>query len=111
TWTPGQFASTMNAEIGPGLPGVLPGVRAITTNSSAIAPFVHHSFSPEIDQPEPSGRGVASVDMRAGSEPTSVSVRANAEIAPLAQRGRYFRFCASLPKSLTGWGSPIDWCA
>ena len=45
TSTPGALASTMKALIGPGLPS-LPGVRAMTTNSSAIAPLVHHSFSP-----------------------------------------------------------------
>jgi hypothetical protein len=40
TSTPGQSASTMNAVIrfGP--------VRAMTTISSAIVPFVHQSFSP-----------------------------------------------------------------
>ena len=43
--TPGQFVSTMNALIGPGLPS-LPGVRAITTISSATVPLVIHSFSP-----------------------------------------------------------------
>ncbi len=42
---PGHEVSTMKALIGPGLPS-LPGVRAITTISSAIGPFVHHSFSP-----------------------------------------------------------------
>jgi len=45
TSTPGEFASTTNALIGPGFPA-LPGVRAMTTSSSAIVPFVHHSFSP-----------------------------------------------------------------
>jgi hypothetical protein len=55
--------------------------------------------------------GVAVVDMRAGSEPTSGSVRANADTAPLAQRGRYFFFCSSVPNILTGCGTPMDWCA
>ncbi len=36
---------------------------------------------------------------------------AKAEIAPFAQRGRYFCFCAGVPKSLSGCGMPIDWCA
>src|SRR6266705_2067210 len=49
--------------------------------------------------------------MRAGSEPTSPSVSANAEIAPAARRGRNFFFCSSVPNSLSGCGTPIDWCA
>ena len=49
--------------------------------------------------------------MRAGSEPTSFSVNAKAEISPLAQRGMYFFFSSSLPKSLSGCGTPIDWWA
>ncbi len=48
---------------------------------------------------------------RAGSEPTSGSVSRNAEIAPFAQRGRNSRFCASVPASLSGSGTPIDWWA
>jgi hypothetical protein len=48
---------------------------------------------------------------RAGSEPTSGSVKANAEISPLAQRGRYLCFSSSLPNSLSGCGTPIDWWA
>jgi len=55
--------------------------------------------------------GVAVVAMRAGSEPTSVSVSANAEIAPRASRGRKRFFWSSVPNSLTGWGTPIDWWA
>src|SRR5262249_35406825 len=49
--------------------------------------------------------------MRAGSEPTSGSVSAKADTAPLAQRGKYFFFCSSVPNILTGCGTPIDWCA
>ena len=49
--------------------------------------------------------------MRAGSEPTRGSVRAKAEISPAAQRGRYFFLSSSVPKSLSGWGTPIDWWA
>ena len=37
--------------------------------------------------------------MFAGSEPASTSVSANAEIAPLASRGKYLRFCSSVPNS------------
>ena len=110
TSTPAQLVSTMNAVIGPGLPS-RPGVRAITTISSAIGPFVIHSFSPFRIQAEPSLVGVAVVVMRAGSEPTSISVSANAVIAPLAQRGRKRCFCSGVPNILTGPGTPIDWCA
>jgi hypothetical protein len=39
------------------------------------------------------------------------SVKAKAEISPAAQRGRYFLFCSSVPKSFRGWGTPIDWWA
>jgi len=45
TSKPGDEVSTTNALIGPGLPS-LPGVRAITTISSAFVPLVIHSFSP-----------------------------------------------------------------
>ena len=47
----------------------------------------------------------------AGSEPTSGSVSRNAEIAPAAQRGRKRSFCSGVPTSLTGSGTPMDWCA
>ena len=49
--------------------------------------------------------------MFAGSEPTDSSVSAKAETSPRAKRGRYFCFCSSVPKSLSGWGTPIDWWA
>ena len=49
--------------------------------------------------------------MLAGSDPTSGSVRAKAESAPPAARGRYFRFCCSVPKRTSGVGTPMDWCA
>ena len=49
--------------------------------------------------------------MRAGSEPTSSSVSANAEMAPFASRGRKRFFCSSVPNIFTGPGTPIDWCA
>ena len=48
---------------------------------------------------------------RAGSEPSSGSVSRNAEISPPASRGRKRSFCSSVPKSLSGCGTPIDWCA
>ena len=49
--------------------------------------------------------------IRAGSLPTSGSVSRNAVMAPAAQRGRYSCFCAGVPKTLTGSGTPMDWCA
>jgi hypothetical protein len=105
TSTPGQFASTMNAVIffGP--------VRAITTINSAMVPLVHQSFSPFRIQCRPSGVSSAVVCMPAGSDPTFDSVSANAEIAPLARRGKYFFFCSGVPNCLSGLGTPIDWAA
>ena len=50
------------------------------------------------------------VVIAAGSEPTLASVSANADTAPFARRGRYLFFCSGVPKSLSGWGTPID-CA
>ena len=58
----------------------------------------------------PSAESTAVVATPAGSEPTPRSVSANAEMVPLASRGRYFFFCASVPKSLSGTGTPMD-CA
>ena len=104
TSTPGIDDSTMNAVIClRGLPPTtLSGVFAITTNSSARVPLVHHSFSPLMMKLRPSSVGVAVQRMLAGSEPASTSVRANAEIAPLASRGKNLRFCSSVPNSLSG---------
>ena len=84
------------------------GVRAMTTISSAFVPLVHHSFSPFRIHAWPSSDGTARVSIAAGSEPTPISVSANAEMAPLARRGRYFFFCSGVPKSLSGCGTPID---
>ena len=36
---------------------------------------------------------------------------ANAEIAPLASRGKNLCFCSGVPNSFNGWGKPMDWCA
>src|SRR6267142_348547 len=111
TSTPGHSISTMNAVICFfSLPLIiLDGVRAITTSSSALVPFVHHSFSPFRIQT--SSSRIAFVSIAAGSDPTLSSVSAKAEIAPAARRGKYFFFCASVPNSLSGWGTPMDWCA
>src|SRR5437763_10642413 len=113
TEKPGVFVSTMNAEICFfSFPlTTFGGVWHITTMISAFRPFVHHSFSPLMIHPLPSGDGTAEVCIFAGSEPTPGSVSANAEMAPLARRGRYFFFCSGVPKSLSGCGTPIDWCA
>src|SRR2546425_11257555 len=110
TFTPGHAVSTMNAVICRfSLPfTTLDGVRAITTSNSALVPLVHHSFSPLSSHAWPSGVGTAVVSIAAGSEPTPGSVRANAEIAPLARRGGYFFFLGSLPNNFHGWGTPID---
>ncbi len=59
----------------------------------------------------PSSVRVAVLPIRAGSDPTSGSVRRKAEIAPCAQRGRKRSFCSFVPTSLTGSGTPIDWWA
>src|ERR1051325_2811032 len=104
--TPGVSVSRMKAEICFfSFPfTTFGGVCAITTMTSAFRPFVHHSFSPLRIQPLPSGDGVAMVCIFAGSEPTPGSVSANAEIAPLARRGRDFSFCSGGPKRLGGLG-------
>jgi hypothetical protein len=86
-------------------------VRAITTSSSAMVPLVHQSFSPLRMKASPSSVGSAVVVMAAGSEPTSLSVSAKAEMAPFASRGRYFSFCSGVPNILSGCGTPIDWWA
>ena len=83
----------------------------MTTNRSARVPFVHQSFSPFRMKCDPSSDGVAVVDMFAGSEPASTSVSANALIAPFARRGKKRRFWSSVPNSVSGCGTPIDWCA
>ena len=54
---------------------------------------------------------MAVVDIRAGSEPTSGSVSRNAEMCVRASFGSHSCFCSSVPKSRSGSGSPIDWCA
>ena len=76
-----------------------------------MVPLVHHSFSPFKIQACPSSLGTAVVSIAAGSEPTFGSVKANADTAPLARRGKYFCFWASLPNILSGCGTPMDWCA
>src|ERR1700677_2342471 len=90
---------------------IFEGVRAMTTMTSATRPLVHQSLVPLITQLLPSGERVAEVDNPAGSEPASGSVKAKAEMAPLANMGKYFFFWASLPNNLRGWGTPMDWWA
>ena len=110
TVMPSAVPSTTNAVMPPFFPSCS-GTRAITTSSSATTPLVVHSFTPSSRYAVPSSVGVAVLPIRAGSEPTSGSVRRNAEIAPAAQRGRKACFCSGVPTSLTGSGTPIDWCA
>src|SRR5438034_9788860 len=99
TFTPGHAVSTMNAVICRlSFPfTTLDGVRAITTSSSALVPLVHHSFSPLSTHAWPSAVGTAVVSIAAGSGPTAGSVRADAEIAAFAGRGRYACFWVRLP--------------
>ncbi len=55
--------------------------------------------------------GVAVVPIFAGSDPTSGSVRAKAEILPALNSGSHFFFCSGVPKSFSGCGTPMLWCA
>jgi hypothetical protein len=107
TVIPGESASTTKALMPPRWPSLL-GTRAMTTSSSATTPLVVHNFTPSSSYALPSSTGVAVEASRAGSEPTSGSVSRNADMAPAAQRGRNFRFCSSVPASLSGSGTPID---
>jgi hypothetical protein len=111
TSTPGEFASTTKVVICVrGLPSTsFGGVWAATMSRPARVPLEHQSFSPLSRKAAPSSVGTALVVMRAGSEPTPPSVSANAEISPAATRGRNFRFCSSVPKSISGCATPTDW--
>jgi len=110
TVIPSAVPSTTNAVMPP-RPPWCSGTRAMTTSSSAMTPLVVQSFTPSIRYAAPSAVGVAVLAMRAGSEPTSGSVRRKAETAPAAQRGRNLAFWSCVPTSLTGSGTPIDWWA
>ena len=110
TVMPGESASTTKALIPPRCPSDF-GTRAITTRSSATTPFVVHSLVPSKMYSESPSVGTAVARSRAGSEPTSGSVSRNALMAPFAHRGRYCRFCSSVPASTSGSGKPTDWCA
>src|SRR5437868_2211368 len=81
---------------------ILDGIFAMTQMTSATRPLVHQSLVPLMVQVLPSADGSAVTVIRAGSLPTPGSVSAKAEIAPLANMGKYFFFCASLPKSFSG---------
>ena len=59
----------------------------------------------------PSSESAAVVDIFAGSLPTSGSVSAKPEMAPLASLGSHFFFWSSVPNRRSGCGTPIDWCA
>ena len=109
TSTPSHAVSTIKAVIGLRLlTPSLAGVRTMTTMMSARGPLVHQSFVPFKIQCSPSSESSACVERLAGSEPTSCSVKANADNAPEANRGKYFRFCSSVPKYKSGWGAPMD---
>ena len=107
---PGVATSTMNAVIClRSLPPTIFGaVFAMTTSTPAFTPLVHQSFSPFRMNSEPSGVGSARRLMVAGSEPACDSVNAKAEISPPATRGKYFRFCSSVPNNSNGCATPID---
>ncbi len=109
--TPSHEVSTMKALMGFRDRPSGAGVRAMTTMRSARGPLVVQSFSPLRIQWLPSSVGSAVVEMLAGSEPTSGSVRAKAESAPAASRGRYFFFCSSVPNWRRGPGTPMLWWA
>jgi hypothetical protein len=87
TFTPGQEVSTTNALI-----RRVPGCTAITTRSRRGCRWCTTASSRSGRRRSPSGVFSAVVLSRAGSEPTFGSVKAKAEISPLAQRGRYFFF-------------------
>ena len=108
TVIPGESPSTTNAVIPPRCPSDA-GTCAMTTSSVANVPLVAHSLTPSSQYPPCTG--VAVHDIRAGSEPTSGSVSRNADTSPAASRGRYRCFCSAVPKSLSGCGTPMDWCA
>ena len=55
--------------------------------------------------------GVAVAASRAGSEPTSGSVSRKAEMWSRATSGSHRCFCSSLPNSISGSATPIDWWA
>ena len=72
-------------------------MRAHTTATSAIEPFVIHIFEPERIQSEPSRR--ACVRMDPGSDPASDSVRPKQPIAsPACIAGSQRSFCSSDPQ-------------
>ena len=106
TSTPGVSMSTTKAVIL--LRPSVDGVRAMTTITPALTPFVHQSFSPLMMKCAPSGVGSARTSIFAGSLPTFGSVSAKAETSPAATRGSHRRFCASLPKRMSGCGTPMD---
>ena len=88
---PGMSFSTMKPLIEPS------SVRAQTTATSAIVPFVIHIFVPFRTQSAPSRR--ACVRIEPGSEPASGSVRPKQPIAsPACIAGSHRCFCSSEPQ-------------
>ena len=79
------------------------GVRAKTTNRSAIGALVMNRFCPLMTQPSPS-RGARCVRRPAGSEPAPGSVSANeATTSPAAIRSSHRFFCSSVPNPTSTW--------
>ena len=86
-----------------------PSTFAKTTKRSAKPPFVIHIFSP-FSRKLPSGCRVAFVRAPIASDPDPDSLRPYApRISPLSSFGRYFCFCASLPKSISGTIVRLAW--
>ncbi len=74
---------------------------AHTTNTSAKGLLVIHILAPLTLKPP--GTFLARVIIEAGSEPWLGSVKPKQPIhSPVASLGRYFCFCASVPKALMG---------
>ena len=93
TEKPGVPRSTMNAE------NFSPSTFANTMYTSANPPLVIHIFCPLRIQFLPSGESTARVRAASESEPACGSERQYAESnSPVAIFGRYFFFCASVPK-------------
>jgi hypothetical protein len=79
-----------------------PSTLAKTMKMSAKPPLVIHIFSP-LSRQEPSGWRVARVRAPSASDPEPDSLRQYAPtISPETMRGRYFSFCASVPKQRIG---------
>jgi hypothetical protein len=98
---PGVSVGTRN-------PATPSSVRAHTTATSAMPPFVIHIFVPERTQSSPSRR--AAVRMWAGSLPKSGSVSPKHPItSPAAIPGSHACFCSSEPNRQIGNMASDPW--